>query len=256
MADGLGAHRAAPLQHGADLHLRPARAPVVLKRLRLMGVFAHHRELRNDRRVAQSALLPTAAQRLHCGVDAGMFGSRANGFETLRRQPVEADDQPLEGGIQYPVDGVPTVQQRAIGVEHQIAAADLMGVVQPLPQLLAQQQRLAVEGGPQFALWRALAHLLDDAPPQRRIHVLLGALQAFMGAVRTAQIAMRGVLHHQLRREWMFAQIRLDAAQLRAALRVVQMRRQAGEVGLHTQVRQKQSAAAGPRLNSRSTADR
>src|SRR5262249_16435454 len=92
------------------------------------------------------------------------------------------------------------MQQRAIGIENQVAAADLGGIVEAIPQLalVAHDEGFAVERRPDFGVGRVSAELLDDLVPQLPLHVAAGALQFAMTAMNAGQIADRCIFNYKL----------------------------------------------------------
>jgi hypothetical protein len=100
-----------------------------------------------------------------------------------------------------------------------------VGVVDALPQLpfVTQDQRLAVDGRPDLALWPLAPDLLNDLVPERTLHVALWPLQLAVAAVDARKIADRGVLDGNLRRKGVLLETLLDGEQLAPPLGAVEM---------------------------------
>ena len=121
-------------------------------------------------------------------------------LERLLGEPIEAEDEALERGIQDLLDVVVPVEQGSVGIQHQVAAADFVGVVQPVPQLVAQDEGLAVEGRPNLTIRRFPSDFLDNLVVDVARHVLLWPHHLAMRAVDALQVAIGGGFYHQLPR--------------------------------------------------------
>src|SRR5262249_24922185 len=110
---------------------------------------------------------------------------------------------------------VPAPQQGRVGVEDEVAAARPRRGVEPRPQLAvtAEDEGLAVEGRPDLAVGLLAADLGGDLLPQAALHVPLRPRHLLVAAVHAAQVAVRGVLDDDLRREGVLAQAGLDGQQ-------------------------------------------
>ena len=96
----------------------------------------------------------SAAQPLDRRIDLFPFRLFADQLERFLRQAVEAEDEASKWRIQDAIDVVPAIEQRAVGIEHEVPAADLVGIFEPVPQLVlvAHDQGFAVEGRPDLGV--------------------------------------------------------------------------------------------------------
>ena len=89
-------------------------------------------------------------------------------------------------------------------------AGDLKGQIVPcetIEEFVAQNESFTVERGPDFAFRHLAADFLDDLIVERAIHMLLRANHFPVRAVNAFQIAVRGRLNDDLRRERMALQL-------------------------------------------------
>src|ERR1051325_11063000 len=117
-----------------------------------MRIIRHHRKLSNDHRVLLTAPHLLAPQFRNRGEDGVALAVDANLLEGLAREAIETEDESLQGRPQYLVDVVEALQENAIGVEHEVTATDMGRVIQAVPQLVAQDQGLAIERRPHLTI--------------------------------------------------------------------------------------------------------
>jgi hypothetical protein len=200
-----------------------------------VGILLHHGELRRNGRIGLPARQTAAAQLLDLRIHLLPLGLFTDQLEGLLGEAVEAQDEPAQRGIEDLVDVVPTVEQRAVGIEHEVAAAGLVRVVEAVPQLVLvpHDEGFAVEGRPDLGVGRVGAEFVDDLVPQVPLHMAADPLELPVAAVDAGQVADRGVLDHDLGRIGVLLQPALNLQQLAAPLLVLEVLLHQGEVGAH-----------------------